>query len=91
MSARGLQALITTAITHPALQARILAKEPDAYAGFDLSASEVEMLCAIHADSLTDFARQAHYLFYGEDPAPDEPAAPSPRPQPIIRVMRPSN
>ncbi len=89
MSARGLQAVITAAITDSTLEAKILSKQPEAYRDFDLSVPEVEMLCAIHADTLTDFARQAHYLFYGEDPAPHEPPASSPPHRPTLRVIRP--
>jgi hypothetical protein len=73
MSAYGLQTLLVTAVTDWALRARLLADAPTAYSPFELSAAEIAGLRNIRASTLEEYARQAHCLFYGEDPLTGEP------------------
>jgi hypothetical protein len=68
MSAHGLQTLLVTALTDRALRETLLDGAPAAYTHFELSADEVAGLQNIRAVTLEDYARQAHCLFYGEDP-----------------------
>ncbi len=68
MPARGLQILLATALTDTALRTALLAGDSAVFGGVDLTEGEVAQLRAIRAETLEDFARGAHRLFYGEDP-----------------------
>jgi hypothetical protein len=71
MSASGLQTLMVTAVTDRELRNHLLDGDLTACAAFELSAEEIVGLQTITASTLEDFARQAHCLFYGEDPLAD--------------------
>jgi hypothetical protein len=73
MSTHGLQTLLITAVTDRALCDSLLGGAPGVYAHFELSAAERAGLQNIRALTLEDYARQAHCLFYGEDPLTGEP------------------
>ena len=80
MSAHGLQTLLVTALTDRALRETLLDGAPAAYTHFELSTEELAGLLNIRALTLEDYARQAHCLFYGEDPQTGGPtAAPLPK------------
>ena len=64
MPARGLQTLLATALTDAALCTALLARDPIAFAEFDLTADEIARLQALSAPALEDFAHQDHLLFY---------------------------
>jgi hypothetical protein len=72
MSARGLQTLLATTLTDQQRRELLLNHCPAAYDGFDLSVHEMSDLLAIEAQTLEEFAAQAHCLFYGEDLAVEE-------------------
>ena len=67
MSVRGLQTLLVMALTDRRQAEALLRGSPAAYEGFDLSAGEIQNLGRIRAESLADYARQAHLLLYHED------------------------
>ena len=67
MSTRGLQTLLATTLTDQQRRELLLKRCPAAYDGFDLSVHELTDLLAIEAQTLEEFAAQAHSLFYGED------------------------
>ena len=88
MSAHGLQTLLVTALTDRALRETLLDGAPAAYIHFELSAGEVAGLQIIRAVTLEDYARQAHWLFYGEDPLTGGlTAAPLPKQRSEERVV----
>ncbi len=88
MSIAGLQELMAIAITDHGLCNNLLQGTPAAYAHFELSAEEVARLRTITASTLAEYARQAHQLFYGEDPAADAllPATLHLKHRPVERV-----
>jgi hypothetical protein len=74
MSVRGLQTLLATSLTDLGRKDLLLSRCPAAYEGFDLSTHELADLMSIEAQTLEEYALQAHRLFYGEDlSSPEEP------------------
>ncbi|HUS14482.1 MAG TPA: hypothetical protein VM536_05610 [Chloroflexia bacterium] len=90
MSVRGLQTLLVMVVTDRHRQQALLEGCPTAYAGADLSEAEVTALRGLPATSLEDFARRAHYLFYGEELTAEEapPWRPARVPAPAARRRR---
>jgi hypothetical protein len=78
MSVRGLQTLLIIAITDRGRTEALLQGCPTAYEGFDLSVGEIQDLMRIQANTLSDFALQAHRLLYSEDLNLDEDMAGDP-------------
>lgn len=72
MSVRGLQTLLIIALTDRRHAEALLRGNPTAYDGFDLSVNEIQHLTRIQAESLADYARQAHALLYEEDLSQEE-------------------
>jgi hypothetical protein len=78
VSNRGLQTLLITALTDQRRKEALLQGCPTAYEGFDLSAGEIGDLLEIQAETLIEFAQQAHWLLYGEDLSREDDSAAQP-------------